>query len=66
MEELDGAFERTTVFVAGRGFVPPFDFRFAVFPAQKDDPAVAKMGEVAKAEIHILHKNAHFLDRLEV
>ena len=65
-ETLYRAFQRTAVFVTGRRFVPPFDLCFAVFPAEKDDTAISKMGEVAETEINVLDENAHFLDGLEI
>ena len=45
---LGRAFKRTPVFIAAGGFMPPFDLRLAILPAEKDDAAITKMRKIAK------------------
>lgn len=63
---LGRSFQRATVFVAGGSFMPPFDFRLAVFPTQEYDTAVSKVGKITEPEINVLDNDAHFLDGLKI
>jgi hypothetical protein len=58
--------QRTAVFIACIGFVPPTYFFLADFPAQVHDSSVAHMGEVAEAQIDVFHQDAEFLDGLKI
>ena len=66
MASLGRAFQRAAVFIAGGGFMPPFDFWLAVFPAQKYDTAVSQVRKIAEPQIDVFDENAHFLNGLQI
>jgi hypothetical protein len=63
--ELNGVFQRATVFIPGRDFMPPADLLFAELPAQIDDPAVTEMREIAEPEVDVFDDDPQFMDRAE-
>lgn len=63
---LPRLFERASVLIASRGFMPPPDLIFAELPTEIHDASITEMGKVAQPDIHVLDEHTEFVNCLKV